>query len=108
MPADVRLVEASALQADEAALTGESTPVAKQVEALADAGLGVADRSNMLFRGTLVTYGHGEGVVVATGMDTQIGHIADNLMMVRVDPESCSLYGLSQAEQRVIFITLPF
>ena len=79
VPADVRLVEASALQADEAALTGESTPVAKQVEALADAGLGVADRSNMLFRGTMVVYGHGEGVVVATGMHTEIGHIAELL-----------------------------
>jgi Ca2+-transporting ATPase len=79
VPADVRLVEAAALQADEAALTGESTPVAKQTEALDDPGLGVADRSNLLFRGTLVTYGRGEGLVVATGMDTQIGQVAQLL-----------------------------
>ncbi len=57
VPADVRLIEAAALQADEAALTGESTPVMKLVEALDDPGLGVGDRSNMLFRGTLVTDG---------------------------------------------------
>ena len=105
VPADVRLVEASALQADEAALTGESTPVAKQVEALADAGLGVADRSNMLFRGTLVTYGHGEGVVVATGMDTQIGHIADLLERGR-RPETPLQRRLARFGKRLAILVL--
>ena len=83
VPADVRLLEAAALQLNEAALTGESTPVTKQVEPLEDAELGVGDRSNMAHRGTLVTYGHGEGVVVATGMDTEIGRIAELLEQSR-------------------------
>jgi Ca2+-transporting ATPase len=79
VPADVRLSETAALQLNEAALTGESTSVGKQVDALSDTGLAIGDRDNMAFRGTLVTYGRGEGVVVATGMATEIGRIAQLL-----------------------------
>ncbi len=78
VPADARVLEAAALQTAEAALTGESLPVAKDADPLAEeAGLG--DRHNMLFSGTAVTYGRGKAVVVATGMSTQMGLIAGAL-----------------------------
>ncbi|MDM7974070.1 MAG: cation-translocating P-type ATPase [candidate division Zixibacteria bacterium] len=75
VPADARLIQEAALQTAEAALTGESLPVAKDVLPLAqDVGLG--DRTNMVFSGTAVASGHGRAVVVATGMQTQMGRIA--------------------------------
>jgi Ca2+-transporting ATPase len=74
--ADIRLTAASNLQADESALTGESVPVVKNVAAVArDASLG--DRTSMAFKGTAITQGAGEGLVVGTGMQTEIGRIAD-------------------------------
>lgn len=73
--ADMRLLQASKLQADESVLTGESLPVAKRIDALAeDAALG--DRTNMLFKATAVTRGSGEAVVTATGMNTELGEIS--------------------------------
>ena len=75
VPADLRLVTASSLQADEAALTGESVPSQKEVDAV-EAGAGVGDRTSMLFSGTLITTGTAEGVVVATGGRTEIGKIS--------------------------------
>ncbi len=73
--ADLRLVEASRLQADESTLTGESVPVAKDTAAAAD-DAPIHERTGMLFKGTAVTRGSGEAFVVATGMATQLGHIA--------------------------------
>ncbi len=75
IPADIRLVEAAKLKANESALTGESVPVDKKVEAV-EAEAPLAERSSMLFKGTAITRGSGEGVVVATGMDTEVGQIA--------------------------------
>ncbi len=75
VPADLRLAEAVNLQAEEAALTGESLPVEKRTGPL-PAETGLADRQNMAFAGTVVTYGRGRGVVVATAADTQVGRIA--------------------------------
>jgi Ca2+-transporting ATPase len=75
-PADVRLVESNNLRINEAALTGESVPVLKQVEA-ADADAPLAERISMLYRGTTVNEGSGQGVVTATGMDTELGHISE-------------------------------
>lgn len=73
--ADLRLIEESKLQADEAALTGESIPVDKTLETLASDTL-LPERTNMLFKGTAVSRGAGAGVVVATGMQTELGTIS--------------------------------
>jgi Ca2+-transporting ATPase len=73
--ADLRVIEASKLQADESTLTGESLPVEKGPEPVAEEAA-LADRSSMLFSGTSVTQGSAEGVVVATGMQTELGRIS--------------------------------
>ncbi|SPH18813.1 Calcium-transporting ATPase [Defluviimonas aquaemixtae] len=74
--ADLRLVEASRMLADESVLTGESTPVEKSTETKA-AEAEIGDRSNMVFRGTAITQGAGAGIAVATGMATEVGRISE-------------------------------
>lgn len=74
VPADLRLLESTALRADEAALTGEAVPASKSVKAV-DASAGIGDRTSMLYSGTIVTAGQGIGVVTATGSSTEIGAI---------------------------------
>jgi Ca2+-transporting ATPase len=78
IPADARLFQATALQTAEAALTGESLPVSKDIAAIAG-NVELGDRHNMVFSGTAAVYGHGRAVVTATGMRTQMGRIADLL-----------------------------
>jgi magnesium-transporting ATPase (P-type) len=75
VPADLRLLECRDLRIDEAMLTGESLPASKQVAAV-DAGASLGDRSCLAYSGTLVSAGNGCGVVVATGADTELGHIS--------------------------------
>lgn len=77
--ADVRLVEATQLQIDEAALTGESVPVEKEIMAISEDEVALGDQFNMAFMGTVVSTGHGVGVVTGTGMNTEMGHIAQML-----------------------------
>ncbi len=77
--ADVRLLEATQLQVDEAALTGESVPVEKEVMAISEEEVALGDQFNMAFMGTVVSTGHGVGVVTGTGMNTEMGHIAQML-----------------------------
>ena len=85
IPADARLIEVANLQTNEAPLTGESVPVSKKFSLLSgDVGLG--DRRNMLFSGTVATYGRGRAVVVATGMETEVGRIAGLLEVAEKQP----------------------
>ncbi len=80
IPADLRLTESSNLQIEESALTGESVPTHKEASAVIEDELAhIGDRSNMAFRSTTATYGRGEGVVIATGMQTEMGKIASIL-----------------------------
>ncbi|HEX3039438.1 MAG TPA: calcium-translocating P-type ATPase, PMCA-type [Caproiciproducens sp.] len=76
VPADLRLTEAINLKAEESALTGESLPSDKRADVTFFAGTPLGDRHNLLFSTSSVTTGHGMGIVTATGMDTQVGHIA--------------------------------
>lgn len=79
VPADMRLLEAASLKIEEAALTGESVPVEKDVTVTVEAEAGIGDRVNMGYQNSNVTYGRGTGVVTNTGMYTEVGKIADML-----------------------------
>jgi len=76
VPADLRLIESAGLRAAEAALTGESLPVEKHVNAACELDAPLGDRVTMAYRGTQIVYGRGEGVVTAIGLDTELGKIA--------------------------------
>ncbi len=89
IPSDVRLLEAVNLKIDEASLTGESVAVDKNAQTRLEADIPLGDRRNTAFMGTLVTYGRGKGVVVSTGMNTQLGMIAT--MLQRVEDEQTPL-----------------
>lgn len=86
IPSDLRLVETVNLRIEEAALTGESVPVSKDAHLVLTQDQALGDRRNTAFSGTLVSYGRGKGVVVSTGMRTQIGMIAAMLQSVREEP----------------------
>ena len=75
--ADLRVIEAVNLKSQEASLTGESVPVEKRTDAIQATEVGVGDRKNMLFSSSLITYGRGKAIVVKTGMNTEVGKIAD-------------------------------
>ena len=76
VPADLRIIEAANLKSQEASLTGESVPSEKNSATIENEKVGVGDRTNMLFSSSLITYGRGKGVVVETGMNTEVGKIA--------------------------------
>ena len=101
VPADARIIECASMKIEEAALTGESVPVDKRDDVLktgegGDVALG--DRKNMVFMGSTVVYGRGKAVVVATGMDTEMGKIANALAMAEEGktPLQIKLAGLSK------------
>ena len=79
IPADLRLIQAASLKIEEAALTGESVPVEKELTVLTDQETGIGDRLNMAFMTSNVTYGRGTGIVIGTGMNTEVGKIAGML-----------------------------
>jgi Ca2+-transporting ATPase len=86
VPADLRLVEAVNLKIEEASLTGESQPVEKNASVVLDREIPLGDRSNTAFMGTLITYGRGRGLVTGTGMNTQIGLIAEMIQSFVTEP----------------------
>ncbi|MBE6620549.1 MAG: calcium-translocating P-type ATPase, PMCA-type [Ruminococcaceae bacterium] len=101
VPADARIIECASMKIEEAALTGESVPVDKKVEALtggAEGDVPLGDRKNMVFMGSTVVYGRGKAVVTATGMDTEMGKIADALANAEEGktPLQIKLAGLSK------------
>ncbi len=85
IPADARLLEAANLQANESALTGESVPVEKDPEFIATDRTPLAERKNMIFMGTIATFGRGRALVTATGMETEIGRIAGMIQETEVE-----------------------
>lgn len=102
--ADIRLIEANNLQVSEAALTGESVAVDKQLEPV-EADVPLAERGNMLFKGTTVAEGSAEGVVVATGMQTEIGHISE--LVEQAEEEATPLEErLDKLGRRLAWITI--
>jgi Ca2+-transporting ATPase len=102
--ADMRLIEASKLQVDESALTGESVPVAKEV-APVDEETPLAERASMAYKGTAVTRGAGEGVIVATGMATELGQIS-SLVAEAEEDETPLEQRLQQLGHNLIWATL--
>ncbi|PAU95563.1 ATPase [Aliifodinibius salipaludis] len=102
--ADLRIIKQSKLQSDESALTGESLPVSKQGDAVAEDTV-LAGRDNMLYKGTAVTRGSGEAVVVSTGLDTELGAISS--LVEEADQEQTPLEErLDKLGYRLITITL--
>ncbi len=99
VPADGRLIECASLKIEEAALTGESVPVDKKLDALGgDGEVPLGDRKNMVFMGSTVVYGRGKAVITQTGMDTQMGKIAHALTQAKEEatPLQKKLTGLSK------------
>ncbi len=101
VPADARIIECASMKIEEAALTGESVPVDKKEEALSatsEGDVALGDRRNMVFMGSTVVYGRGKAVVTATGMDTEMGKIADALAQAEEGktPLQIKLAGLSK------------
>lgn len=109
VPADIRVLESKEIDASEASLTGEAKAVHKTSQKL-DEGLEITEQKNMLFMGTLVLAGHGKGVVVRTGNETEIGKIAKSLANVETvaTPVQKSLHSLAQLLARWVLLIVVF
>lgn len=104
VPADLRLIEANRLRADESALTGESVPTRKTTDSLAQS-TPLAERANMLYKGTAITSGSGAGIVTATGMETELGTIA-GLVQEAEDEMTPLEKRLERLGRRLVLLTL--
>jgi Ca2+-transporting ATPase len=102
--ADLRIIQSSKLQADESSLTGESLPVGKNPDPVAENTV-LAERSDMLYKGTAVTRGSGEGMVVSTGNDTELGHIS-KLVEASSEEQTPLEDRLDKLGHRLIWLTL--
>ena len=91
VPADCRLMDSVNLRVQEAALTGESEAVSKHARTLKANDLPLGDRINMTYMGTVVSFGHAQAIVTATGMETELGHIARSLQSVQAEPTPLQL-----------------
>ena len=105
VPADARLISASALKCEESALTGESVPVEKDADAQIDENAPLGDRINMIFSGSSVTYGSATAIVTSTGMDTEMGKIA-NLLDSEEETQTPLQQKLSQLGKYLGFMAL--
>lgn len=104
IPADMRLLEAESIKINEASLTGESNTVDKQTEPLSEKELPLGDRSNITFKGTLLTNGRGKGIIVATGMQTELGKIAG--MLDSAQSETPLQLRLNRFSKKLTFIVI--
>ncbi len=108
VPADGRIIECASLKVEEAALTGESLPVTKEINALESADgkdVPLGDRKNMVYMGSTVVYGRGAAVITATGMDTEMGKIADALTKAQ-DNDTPLQIKLAQLSKILTFLVL--
>jgi Ca2+-transporting ATPase len=105
VPADARVVEASHLQINESAMTGESVPVMKSTEQV-EQGTPLADRHGMLYKGTAVTSGSGKAVIVATGMGTELGHISTMAQEAEPEEETPLERRLNMLGRKLVWLTL--
>ncbi|KAA0259356.1 calcium-translocating P-type ATPase, PMCA-type [Deferribacter autotrophicus] len=105
VPADIRLFETNFLQVQESILTGESTPVEKKAETIYQENVPIYKLKNIVFKGTVVTYGNAKGVVVATGMNTEIGKIA-SLLQDQVELRTPLQIRLNKLAKYITFVIL--
>jgi len=105
VPADLRIIECSKLQANESSLTGESVPVDKKKELIENEEVPLAERRNMLYKGTAITRGSGEGIVIATGEDTELGKIS-TLVQKAGEGETPLTQRLQKLGRTLFWITL--